>query len=438
MRAPHFAPRAITLALVVAQIAFVSVEAEAQTETETSPELTAPTPSTDAGSSTETAPTDSASAKDQTPEQTSAPDAGPSGVTLPSIKVSGYAEVFYQLNFNWPSNLVTAYRGFDDRSSSFTVENSALDVTGQLGPVSVRIALQIGHTPASYYSAEPNYPAEAGVGDSGPELWRLIQQANVSYQIPVGRGLLGEAGIFLSPIGVEALAIKDDWNWSRSNLFFALPYYHAGFRFTYPFTDRLTGVLYLVNGWNDIVNKNPYPCMSGLLTYAIDDRLTLNLLYFGGVELPTGDPEGQPWRNLFDVNVTWNANGWLSLAAQADAGFERNNFGTSSWWTGAAYVRVRAHRKLYVAARADYFHEHDSISSTGATERLFFPADNVHSETLTADFRPVDNFSLRLEYRHDTADTPIYYRGTVARVEGLDVPNAKDQQTLTLGVTGWF
>ena len=71
-----------------------------------------------------------------------------------------------------------------------------------------------------------------------------IAQANVAYKAPLGRGLLIEGGIFLSPVGPEGMAIKDQWNWSRSNLFFGLPFYHTGLKVSYAFTDRL-----FTNGW---------------------------------------------------------------------------------------------------------------------------------------------------------------------------------------------
>ena len=374
------------------------------------------------------------------PASANAPlDQSPAPSPGPSVKISGYVEAFYSLNFNWPSNQITAYRGFDDRTSSITIDDAALDVTGTLGPALARLALQVGNAPASYYLAEPSYPAQAGAGVSDPALWRLIQQAILGYQVPVGRGALVEAGIFLSPIGIENLPINTQWNWSRSDLFFALPYYHAGARVTYPFTDKLAGVFYVTNGWNDIVNKNPYPCFAAIADYAAAENLALQFLYFGGVEEPTGSPEGQPWRNLFDVTATWNAAHRLSFAVQGDTGFEDNNFGTSSWIAGALYARLQLHPKLYLAGRIDHFHEHDAVNGAGAATRLFFPANDVGSETATLDFRPIsDGFSVRLEFRADQASSPMYFKGTVEHVDGSDVATASTQQTLTLGAVAWF
>jgi len=103
------------------------------------------------------------------------------------VVVNGYVEAFYQLNYNQPDNLITAFRAFDNRTNSFTIHNAVLDVTGTRDEVFARIVLQIGHAPSSYYSAEPAAPAQAGAGATGPELWRLIQQAIVGYRRSASR-----------------------------------------------------------------------------------------------------------------------------------------------------------------------------------------------------------------------------------------------------------
>jgi hypothetical protein len=47
---------------------------------------------------------------------------------------------------------------------------------------------------------------------------------------------------------------------------------------------------------------------------------------------------------------------------------------------------------------------------------------------------------VKLEYRHDMADTAIYFAGAV-QVDpdtGADIPTLKTQDTVSLGVTAWF
>lgn len=157
------------------------------------------------------------------------------------------------------------------------------------------------------------------------------------------------------------------------------------------------------------------------------------------MERPTGSPEGRPWRNLFDAYATWYPRSWLSLGLHGDAGFETGTFGTSSWAAGALSGRVQPRAWLYVAARVDVFYEWVPENARGRASPIFWPAPWVSSQTLTADVRPHDNVSIRLEYRHDQAGAPMYFRGTVARdATGAFVVNATSQDTLTAGMTAWF
>ena len=350
----------------------------------------------------------------------------------PIVKFDGYIEAFYQYNFNRPSNLVTAYRAFDDRTNSFTIENAVIEAKGEVGKVFTQIALQFGHSGAASYVAEPTTPVQGGVGASDASLWRNIQQAIAGYK---DEGLTLEAGIFLSTVGLEGFAIKDQWNWSRSQLFNALPFYHAGVRATYVLSDALTGVAMVTNGWNDVVNRNPYPCFELALQVTPSKRIAGQVLYFGGVERSTGAPEGQPWRHLLDATVTIHVNDVLAFAAQADTGFERTNFGTAYWYDGGLYLRADVSPRVYLVARGDFIHEHSPPLATP----LLFPSPDVQSLTLTAAYRPVANLALEIEYRYDHAADPLFYRRDVpVDANGADIPTARSQQTLTAGVTAWF
>lgn len=63
------------------------------------------------------------------------------------------------------------------------------------------------------------------------------------------------------------------------------------------------------------------------------------------------------------------------------------------------------------------------------------------SFTATLDFRPIDNVSLRAEYRHDNADQPIYYDNNNVPQPGVAperVGRTPTQNTLTLGMTAWY
>ena len=140
------------------------------------------------------------------------------------------------------------------------------------------------------------------------------------------------------------------------------------------------------------------------------------------------------WAQVKPIDPLW-------LGAHADAGFENTTFGTSSWAAGALYAQAQVASYLYLAARGDYFHEHAASNGKGTASRLFWPGDWVASGTGTVDFRPIDNLSVRLEYRHDQAATDTFFKSAVTgdgSAAAPFVPNARSQDTLTLGATTWL
>jgi Putative beta-barrel porin-2, OmpL-like. bbp2 len=369
------------------------------------------------------------------PAQPATPPAPPAAPQPAPFTLGGYVEAYYQWSFHRPAGGITHFRGFDNRHNSFTLSNVALDATWDHEALVGRLTLQAGTTPSTYYAAEPMLPGAPGASASTPDTWKLLQQAYAGYRFDVGSGLTVSAGLFLSPIGPEAIAVRDNWNWSRSNLFFGLPFYHSGVRAVYPLSPRLTATLLINNGWNAITDGNDEKSASAQLVYTCAE-LTVSALYFGGVERPEGAPEGRAFRHLLDTHATWHATSRLSLLGHLNLGLEENHFGQSRWIAGAAYARYQLAAPLFLALRGDAFFEHVAARTTdGTTERaapIFWPVEWLASVTATFDYRPHPRASLRLELRHDRADDDLFFG------DSPTVPDRRTQTTATLGATTWF
>ncbi len=354
----------------------------------------------------------------------------------------GYVEAYYAYNFNRPSNGITNFRGFDNRHNTFTLQNVALGANFTAGPVGGRIILQVGSEPSTYYAGEPNLPGSNGANASNGDLWKYLQEAFVTYEAPVGRGLLFQLGLCASPIGYEVFAVKDNWNWSRSNLFYALPFYHTGLRATYAWTDQWATTVSVFNGWNTVVDDNQEKSVEAQVNYKIQDKLQAQILYFGGVERSSGAPEGPYWRNHFDAFAQYDAAKWISFAGEADYGWEPNRFGTAKWAAGALYARAEPLTHVFVAVRGDEFHEDAATNARGSSAPLFWGGVTwVSSGTATLEVKPHDQISIRLEYRHDLASSSLYF-GRNVQGDGTNanpfVANARTEDTLLLGATAWF
>jgi hypothetical protein len=358
-----------------------------------------------------------------------------------SFHVGGYIEAFWQWNTNDPDNGITHFRGFDNRHNTFTLANVVLDVEWDHEGTVGRIALQVGHTGSTYYGAEPRLPGGEATSATSADLWRFVQEAQAGYRFDVGGGLLVSAGLFLSPVGPEDIAIRNDWNWSRSNLFFGLPFYHTGVRATYFIDDAWTVSLAGYNGWNSVVDNNREKSIAAKVTYTQPRRLDASLTYFTGVERDDGAPEGRAWRHLLDVHATWYALPWLSLLGHVDVGVEPNAFGTSGWFAAAMSGRVRILPQLFAVARGDVFYEHVAGGFDSGASPIFWPVPWVSSGTLTLDYRPHPHVSFRLEFRHDHAAGDMYFGGPV-QGDGTDgdpfIPNRRTQNTITVGATAWY
>lgn len=359
------------------------------------------------------------------------PDPSTTKVTL-----AGYVEAYYQLAFRMPSNHITNLRGFDNRDRSFTLSNVALDAKGEHGPLTARVIFQVGATPSTYYLAEPAAPGANGANATGAELWKYLQQATLAY---ASGKVVVDAGLFPSPIGPEVLAVKDNWNWSRSNLFFGLPFYHTGARVSYALGGGWTGMLHVYNGWNSVVDNNGSPSLALSGAYA-SKRINGQLMYFGGIERGSGAPEGKAWRHLLDAYAIATATDELSFLVHVDGGLEPNDIGTSRWLAGAVAAKVQLTPMLYAAVRGDYFREHVASDAGTSATPIFWPTAWVSSGTGTLALQPIDGLSVRLEYRHDHAKDRVFFGGEVTGdgIMAPYVPNRRAQDTLTLGATAWF
>ena len=357
-----------------------------------------------------------------------------SSVAAADTKVGGYLEMYDQWNFEDPSNGVTNLRAFDDRAASLTLQNAVVEATWTKETVSGRVAVQVGDAADTYYAGEPRVPRQGAQPASGPDEWRHVQEAWVAWQSPYELELA--AGIFLSPVGPEVVPTKDDWNWSRSDLFFSLPFYHSGVRVKHAFGDSgWSAIAMICNGWNDAIDNNQQPSVQLAAAYGKGAWLA-QLLYFGGVERAPGAPEGSPWRHLVDAYVQGPIAGPLSFLVHGDAGTEHGTLGSDSWAALAGYAKLDLTSRVYLAARGDVMRE---WHAPGATP-IFWPVAWITSATLTTAYKPVPGLDLRLELRHDHASGDAYFGGTVPRdpATGDAIPNRRSQTTITAGAIAWF
>lgn len=344
----------------------------------------------------------------------------------PTVELGGFVETYVAHNFNNPANGVTNLRGFDARSDTFALSLASVSVGLKHKFFATKVALQVGPTAASYFGAEPTTPAGFGVSSTSAANLQFVREAWAGGTAPVLGGLTVEGGVFLSPVGYDSIAVKDNHFWSLSNLGVGLPFYFTGARVRQDFGQGTVLTVGVFNGWNSVVDNNKGKSVSAWATHTFNSGAKIQGLYMGGPEAAGDGPH--PWRNTFDLWADVPI-GPVSVIAAADGGFELREAGPQTWQAGQLAVEVRPHPGVMLGVRGDIFHEHGPAGPAG---NIFWPVDLLGSFTGSLGFKPVDQLITRLEVRHDRASGPAFYGADP------DAPTESNQTTITLGVTGFF
>jgi hypothetical protein len=364
--------------------------------------------------------------------------------TTINIGLDGY----YEYNFNAPIGRVNLLRAYDVLSNSFSLNQASVifDHPPEVADgrrFGGRLDLQFGQATDTLQGNPSNEPR--------PDIYRNIFQAYGTYVVPLGHGLNVDFGKFASSIGIEGNYTKDQMNYSRSFWFNFLPFYHMGFRTSYPLNDKFTLNYWLINGTNQVEPTNSFKDELFGFTATPRKTITWTMNYYLGQEHPDriGVPTTSPIPvqpglsfapinpapngrlHIFDSYVSWQTTPKLTLAIEGDYVIERlwrnSAPGESSAPShddgGAAYVKYQLSPKFALAGRAEYMSDRGGLFS-GLTQAL-------KETTATFDYNVADGFLMRYEWRRDFSNQPSF----LTQTEGV---LSKQQNTATLGLVWWW
>ncbi|CAM3750710.1 porin [Corallococcus sp. ZKHCc1 1396] len=329
---------------------------------------------------------------------------------LSRLQVEGGVDAYYGYDFNRPASATSFLPGTGTtarRHNEVTVNLASLGVSLAPEPVGARVLLGFGTGMDVLHRAEP-------AGDAtGPDVWRYVQQASLSF---VEGPLTLEAGIFPSHIGLESFQSQLNWTYTRSWMGEFSPYYQTGLKGTWRFNDHWSAQLHLLNGWQTIGDNNSGKALGTQVAYA-SDRWSAAVNTFVGNE-GTGTEEAL--RLFIDTVLTLKLTDVVSVAATADAGRQaRPGADAALWYAAGANVRVRLARAVAVTARAEVYRDRDGLLSG--------TAQTLTEGTLTLELKPTERLTLKAEARHDRSTRKVF-EGPTPDADGL--PRQRPHQTL--------
>ncbi len=326
------------------------------------------------------------------------------------VTLSGLIDLYYSLNFNHPASRTNQLRNFDVKANQFSLNMAKLTLEHAPAPAGFRIDLGFGRAFDIVHGSE-----------TGPEIFRNIEQAFFSYKFARARGLQVDLGKFVTSAGAEVTETNANWNYSRSLLFsYAIPYYHFGLRAAMPVYGPFSAGVQLVNGWNNVEDNNAGKTV-GLTGAITTPRFTWFHNYYTGNEKPDGE-KGR--RNLHDMTLLLTLTPRLNSYINFDYGVERLTTNGKARWVGiAGAARYAVSRWFAVAPRIEWFNDADGFT-TGTAQRL-------KEGTLTLELKMKAGLLSRLEYRRDWSNTPFFDRGHAPGV-------CRKQDTLLAGFVASF
>ena len=332
------------------------------------------------------------------PEQQTAPaQAAPAQAANPEWHYGGFVDLGYLLDFNDPANRLFRNRGTTFHVDEFDVNMAEAYIRKDVSDVSrwgVELGVQGGEDSKvfGFSATAPNL--------AGSNVLRHAGAANVSYLAPMGHGLKLQAGIFSSFIGYDSLYAKDNFNYTRPWGADYTPYLMMGVNASYDFNKKLSGALFVINGYWHLAHANNVPSTGGQLAYKPSDRVTLKeTILYGPQQSNTAlefwrffsdssierkgahvtaafeyqigaeevDISGRPlalW-TAAQLPVHWNVRGRWSVAVRPEFAWDRNGRWTGFEQTIKAFTTTLEYRIPYRQASAILRLEHRVDDSRG-------------------------------------------------------------------------
>jgi len=343
-----------------------------------------------------------------------------------NLSLSGYVEASYTQNFNNPKDGVNQHRSFDGDANSFrpnmaqiVLERAAKTQGSWKERTGFRVKLNVGED------------AKFTGGDGGDEEFDF-QETYLQFVAPIGNGITLQAGRMNTLIGYEVIESPLNPNFSRSFLFgMGEPFTVTGVRASYDFTDQVSFAVSAINSFTGSqVDENNSKSVEALLAYTPMDNVSVSLFGFWG-------PEGE--RNTSDETDRVLVGGILDVQVtdQAEVVLEgyygnraNNTRGMNARWNGlAGYVMYDFTDSWGLRVRTEVFEDAAGAfacdGSGGAAGNALHCAEGwevryddngeqtLWETTWTLQYRPVQDFIARLEYRYDKSNKGSFWDGSV-------------------------
>jgi hypothetical protein len=317
---------------------------------------------------------------------------------LGQISAGGFVDLGYIHDSNDPANHFFRSRGTTFHLNEWEVNMAALYARKPASEQSrwgSELTVQTGKD-SEIFGFSATAPNIHGYG------WlRHLGPTEVSYLAPVGKGLTVQGGIFSSLIGYDSLYAKDNFTYTRPWGADFTPYLMMGVNASYPLSDKLSGTLFVINGYWHLAHANDVPTSGAQLAYKMSDRLSMKETAMAGPH--QSDTSLEFWRYLSDTIIERKA-GRQTTAFELIVGSEKvaaPGNPRALWLAAQLPMHWTITPRVSATIRPEVYWDRDG--------RTTLYRQTVKANTTTLEYRIPYHSSatiLRLEHRIDDSRGP--------------------------------
>lgn len=304
------------------------------------------------------------------------------------LKISGYADVYYKLDFaKTGANNKTS---FTNSHNSFELGMASLKFEKTLGKVGMVADLGFG-----------TRAKEFAYADNG--ITQAIKQLYITYT--ASDKLTFTAGSWATHVGYELVDPQLNRNYSMSYMFSYGPFTHTGIKADYKFGN--SGIMLGIANPTDqrTTGISPKYLLGQFSTSTKDGKLKLYLNYVGGKSSDSSK------MNQVDLVATLGISDAFSIGYDGTVASyklkENGKFGsTNSWWGSALYLNADFSKLFGLTLRSELFDDGKQLNVFGSA-----PAGgSIFANTLSANIR-LGALTLIPEIRIENGSKAIFIDG---------------------------
>lgn len=367
------------------------------------------------------------------------------------LTVSLYLDTYYAYSFNHPRDNTLTATASVARHNEIQINLASVGFEWNYKNVIGRLSLQWGNM----LNVVQDLDGSTARGRSlTSQNMRYMREATLGYHFDVQSGLNLEAGMFMSYIGLESYLLAENWNYSRSMVCEATPFYFHGVRAQYFPTPKVKIEPWLMNGWQTYGKWNFAPSTGLAIRWNPTEAIGVMANFYVGT-----DTRGISDRVRFHHDDSLllkyydrpEASGISKLAVSVNnhVGFESGGEGQPGPERAHVLGTSIAHRVTFsrdhfaFTVRGEYFSNPSRYLASYAPPGFSqVPGDSLraYGGTATFEYMPVDFLGVRAEVVHRRSNVPYFAGpGGTTSADGYQdgstagfVVDARKQQTLAV------